>query len=64
MGGTSTVGRVFKGKRMAGRMGNDRYTAQNLTIMRIDADKNLIAVKGAVPGVKGALVQISDASKG
>lgn len=64
VGGTSTVGRVFKGKRMAGRMGNDRYTAQNLTIMRIDADKNLIAVKGAVPGVKGALVQISDASKG
>jgi large subunit ribosomal protein L3 len=45
-------------------MGNDRYTAQNLTIMRIDADKNLIAVKGAVPGVKGGLVLISDASKG
>jgi large subunit ribosomal protein L3 len=55
---------VFKGKRMAGRMGNDRYTAQNLTVMRIDADKNLIAVKGAVPGVKGGLVLISDASKG
>jgi large subunit ribosomal protein L3 len=64
IGSTSSVGRVFKGKRMAGRMGNDRYTAQNLTIMRIDADKNLIAVKGAVPGVKGALVQIRDASKG
>jgi large subunit ribosomal protein L3 len=64
VGSTSSVGRVFKGKRMAGRMGNDRYTAQNLTIMRIDADKNLIAVKGAVPGVKGGLVLISDASKG
>jgi large subunit ribosomal protein L3 len=64
VGSTSSVGRVFKGKRMAGRMGNDRYTAQNLTIMRIDAEKNLIAVKGAVPGVKGGLVQISDASKG
>jgi large subunit ribosomal protein L3 len=64
VGSTSSVGHVFKGKRMAGRMGNDRYTAQNLTVMRIDADKNLIAVKGAVPGVKGGLVLISDASKG
>jgi large subunit ribosomal protein L3 len=64
IGSTSSVGRVFKGKRMAGRMGNDRFTAQNLTIVRIDADKNLIAVKGAVPGVKGGLVQIRDASKG
>jgi large subunit ribosomal protein L3 len=64
VGSTSSVGHVFKGKRMAGRMGNDRYTSQNLTIVRIDADKNLIAVKGAVPGVKGALVQIRDASKG
>jgi large subunit ribosomal protein L3 len=64
IGSTSSVGRVFKGKRMPGRMGNERYTAQNLTIVRVDADKNLIAVKGAVPGVKGALVQIRDASKG
>jgi large subunit ribosomal protein L3 len=64
VGSTSSVGRVFKGKRMPGRMGNDRHTAQNLTIVRIDTDKNLIAVKGAVPGVKGGLVQISDASKG
>jgi large subunit ribosomal protein L3 len=48
---------------MAGRMGNERHTAQNLTIVRIDADKNLIAVKGAVPGAKGGLVQIRDASK-
>ena len=64
IGSTSSVGRVFKGKRMPGRMGNERFTAQNLTVMAIDADKNLIAVKGAVPGVKGGLVQISDASKG
>jgi large subunit ribosomal protein L3 len=63
IGSTSSVGRVFKGKRMAGRMGNERHTAQNLTIVRIDADKNLIAVKGAVPGAKGGLVQIRDASK-
>ncbi len=64
IGSTSSVGRVFKGKRMPGRMGNDRFTAQNLTVVRIDADKNLIAVKGAVPGAKGAMVQIRDASKG
>jgi large subunit ribosomal protein L3 len=64
IGSTSSVGRVFKGKRMAGRMGNERFTAQNLTVMRIDADKNLIAVKGAVPGFKGALVKIRNASKG
>jgi large subunit ribosomal protein L3 len=64
IGSTSSVGRVFKGKRMAGRMGNERFTAQNLTVMRIDAEKNLIAVKGAVPGVKGGLVVIRDASKG
>ena len=64
IGSTSTVGRVFKGKRMAGRMGNERFTAQNLTVMRIDPEKNLIAVKGAVPGVKGGLVLIRDASKG
>ncbi len=63
IGSTSSVGRVFKGKRMAGRMGNERHTAQNLTIVRVDADKNLIAVKGAVPGAKGGLVQVRDASK-
>jgi len=64
IGSTSSVGRVFKGKRMAGRMGNKHFTAQNLTVVRIDNDKNLIAVKGAVPGVKGGLVVISEASKG
>jgi large subunit ribosomal protein L3 len=64
IGSTSSVGHVFKGKKMPGRMGNDRYTAENLTVVRIDAEKNLIAVKGAVPGVKGGLVMIRDASKG
>lgn len=64
IGSTSSVGHVFKGKKMAGRMGNERYTAENLTVMRVDAEKNLIAVKGAVPGVKGGLVMIRDASKG
>jgi len=64
IGSTSNVGHVFKGKKMPGRMGNDRFTAENLTVVRIDPDNNLIAVKGAVPGVKGGLVMIRDASKG
>lgn len=63
IGSTSGVGRVFKGTRMAGRMGNDRTTAQNLEVVRIDAAKNLIAVKGAVPGAKSGLVIIREAAK-
>jgi large subunit ribosomal protein L3 len=49
---------------MAGRMGNERLTAQNLEVIRIDAERNLIAIKGAVPGAKGGLVIIRDAAKG
>ncbi len=64
IGGTSGTARVFKGKRMPGRMGNDRYTAQNLQVMRIDTERNLLAVKGAVPGAKGSLVVIRKAAKG
>ena len=64
IGTTSSVGRVFKGQRMSGRMGGERFTAQNLTVMRIDPERNLIAIKGAVPGVKGALVTIREARKG
>ena len=64
IGSTSSVGRVFKGKRMPGRMGNQRLTAQNLQVVRIDTEKNLLAVKGSVPGVKGGLVIIREASKG
>lgn len=64
IGATSGNSRVFKGKKMPGRMGNDRYTAQNLEVMRIDTERNLIAVKGAVPGAKGALVVIRQAAKG
>ncbi|MCA9938912.1 MAG: 50S ribosomal protein L3 [Anaerolineales bacterium] len=63
IGSTSHVGRVFKGTRMAGRMGNDRTTAQNLQVVRIDPEKNLIAVRGAVPGAKGGLVIIREAAK-
>lgn len=64
IGATSGTAHVFKGKRMAGRMGNNRYTAQNLEVVRIDEEKNLIAVKGSVPGAKGSLVVIRDAAKG
>ena len=64
IGSTSSVGRVFKGKRMPGRMGNKRLTAQNLQVVRIDSDKNILAIKGSVPGAKGGLVVIREASKG
>lgn len=64
IGGTSGTARVFKGKRMPGRMGNDGFTAQNLTVMRVDSERNLIAIKGSVPGAKGALVIIRKAAKG
>jgi len=63
IGGCSTPGRVFKGMRMAGRMGNQRHTTQNLTIHAVDAEKNLIIVKGAVPGNNGSLVVIRSAIK-
>jgi large subunit ribosomal protein L3 len=64
IGSTSNVAHVFKGKRMPGRMGGERLTAQNLQVMRIDADKNILAIKGSVPGTKGGLVIIGEASKG
>jgi len=64
IGGCATPGRVFKGLRMAGRMGSDRITTQGLTVHAVDADRNLILVKGSVPGPKGALVLIRDAAKG
>lgn len=62
--GTSGVSHIFKGKRMAGRMGNERCTVQNLEVVKIDIERNLIAVKGAIPGAKGSLVILKDATKG
>ncbi len=56
-------GRVFKGHRMAGRMGNERVTVQNLEVVRVDADKNLILIKGAIPGPKKGLVSIKPTVK-
>lgn len=63
IGSTSSVAHVFKGKRMPGHFGADRYTSQNLEVMRVDAARNLIAVKGAVPGAKGGLVTIRTSVK-
>jgi large subunit ribosomal protein L3 len=64
IGATSTPGRVFKGMRMAGRMGGNRVTSLNLEVVVIDADRNLLAVKGSVPGAKGGLVTVSPTVKG
>ena len=63
IGATSGMSRVIKGMRMAGRMGNARVTSTNMEVVRIDTERNLIAVKGSVPGSKGGLVLIRDAAK-
>ena len=64
IGGCATPGRVFKGMRMAGRMGGVRQTTQNLTIHAVDAEKGLLLVKGAVPGPRGGIVLVRTAAKG
>ena len=63
MGACSDPSRVFKGKKMAGHLGSERVTIQNLDVVKVDAENNLIAVKGAVPGVRGGIVVITDAVK-
>ena len=63
IGGCATPGRVFKGLRMAGRMGNARVTTQNLTVHRVDADSGLLLIKGAVPGPRGGLLLVRTAAK-
>jgi large subunit ribosomal protein L3 len=62
-GAATTPGRVFKGKHMPGHMGSVKVTVQNLEVVRIDADKNLILVKGAVPGPKKSLVMLKETVK-
>jgi large subunit ribosomal protein L3 len=64
IGGASTPSRVFKGLRMAGRMGNVRQTTQNLTVHAVDAERGFLLVKGAVPGPKGGVVVVRTAVKG
>jgi len=64
IGGCATPGRVFKGTRMSGRMGNDRVTTQNLSVHKVDAENGLLLIKGAIPGRKGGLVIVKSAVKG
>jgi large subunit ribosomal protein L3 len=64
IGACATPGRVFKGMRMAGRMGGVRITTQGLTVHAIDAEKGLLLIKGAVPGPKGGLILVRTAAKG
>ena len=64
IGACATPGRVFKGVRMAGRMGGERQTTQSLTVHAVDAENGLILIKGAVPGPKGGLVLVRTAAKG
>ena len=62
-GSVSSPSRVFKGKKLPGHLGAERVTIQNLTVVKIDAENNLIAIKGAVPGAKGSVVTIHDSVK-
>jgi large subunit ribosomal protein L3 len=64
IGGCATPGRVFKGMRMAGRMGTVRITTQNLTVHRVDTDNGLLLIKGAIPGPRGGLLLVKTAAKG
>jgi len=63
IGACATPGRVFKGVRMAGRMGGVRYTVQNLTVQAVDTENNVLLVKGAIPGPAGALILVRSAAK-
>lgn len=63
IGQNQTPGRVFKGKRMAGHMGDERVTTQNLEIVRVDADRNLLLIKGTVPGANGGQVTVRPSVK-
>jgi large subunit ribosomal protein L3 len=63
IGGCATPGRVFKGLRMAGRMGNARVTTQNLTVHRVDTENGLLLIKGAIPGPRGGLLLVKTAAK-
>jgi large subunit ribosomal protein L3 len=64
IGGCSTPGRVFKGMRMSGRMGVDKQTTQSLRVVRVDVERGLLLIEGAVPGPKGGLVLVRNAVKG
>ncbi|MEJ2385301.1 MAG: 50S ribosomal protein L3 [Xanthomonadales bacterium] len=63
IGQCQTPGRVFKGKKMAGQMGDERVTTQNLEVVRVDAERNLLLIKGAVPGAAGGAVMVRPSTK-
>jgi len=63
IGGTTGTSKVWKGQRMPGRMGNERVTAQNLRVELVDPERNLLAVRGSVPGARGGLVEVKQARK-
>ena len=63
MGPTSTPGRVFKGKKLPGHMGSNTITIQNLEVVKVDLDKNVILVKGSVPGINGSILKIKTSVK-
>ncbi len=63
LGACSDPSRVYKGKKMAGHLGSERVTVQNLSVVKVDSENNLIAIKGSVPGAKGSIVVIADAVK-
>ena len=64
IGACATPGRVFKGMKMAGRMGHETQTTQSLTVFKVDAERGLLLIKGAIPGPKGGLVLVRTAAKG
>ena len=64
IGGAATPGRVFRGKKMAGRMGNERVTTMNLKVHKVDAEAGVLLIKGAIPGRNGGLVMVRSAVKG
>jgi len=64
VGANSDPSRIFKGKRMPGHMGAEQVTVQNLDVVKVDAENNIIVIKGAIPGPKGGLVYLKDSIKG
>jgi large subunit ribosomal protein L3 len=64
MGACSSPSRVFKNKHMSGQWGNEKVTIQNLTVARVDSARNLLLIKGAIPGAKGGIVVIKESIKG
>ncbi len=63
IGANTFPAKVFKGKKMAGRWGNEKVTVQNLKVVKVDAERNVLLIKGAIPGVKGSLVSVKSAVK-